>query len=885
MHTMKDIKTQFLKLFLFGIISVPLTSCTEPAPKEEEPKKEQAKEEYKNPEDIIISQFTGPDITPSPACMAVAPTGEVFVGVDKMGSLGKKPNMGSIVKLVDTNNDGEVDKHTVFAKVNNPRGIISLGTKLYVLHTAFSEETGIATGMDLVVFEDANNDGLADGPSKPVIENICAPAYVIKRGTDHATNGIRLGIDGWIYIAVGDFGFHNATDRTGKKITMLGGGIVRVRPDGTEMEVYTHGMRNIYDVAIDPFMNIYTRGNTNDGGGWNIRFAHHIQSGEYGYPILFKHFTDEIIPALVDVGGGSGTGSLFMDDDNWPDKYNKVPMMADWGRSQLFIHRVTPDGASFKQTEEQFIKLAQITDLDVDASGRLYMSAWDGAGYSGNPDKGYVVRAVPKDWKYKAFPNLKKLGTQEVADLLKANSAAIRLSAQQELISRPASEAAKTALAIAANSNLSLETRVASIFTYAQIAKDKGIPSLVILAKDKDVKEFALRALADRKTHLKNVPTAPFIAAIKDSSPRVQASAIIGLGRLGEKQVAKSLLEIKVPNGTTPPTKGTDGPHATPNSPIITAHLAVQALVSLNAVDACIKEVKNNESKLALWALKYMHSSKAVNGLISAYNASKNTSFKKEILVVLSRLYKEEAPYDGSWWWSTRPDTHGPYYKAITWKSSPKIKSLLTKEWKKADEKGKEFFANLNGKHRMGITDFGGDEEFPVAKEKKIDLEKIKNKKGQIGKTSIEDVMIAISKIKGDPKVGQKLFNQQGCVACHSIKKGEKLKGPFMGQIGSIMVRDQIAESILKPNASISQGFSSVVISVKGDETYSGFVTAETADKVALRNIAGQEFIIKTGDIIDRKELETSMMPGGLANSLSFEEFASLITYLSERKK
>ena len=106
-----------------------------------------------------------------------------------------------------------------------------------------------------------------------------------------------------------------------------------------------------------------------------------------------------------------------------------------------------------------------------------------------------------------------------------------------------------------------------------------------------------------------------------------------------------------------------------------------------------------------------------------------------------------------------------------------------------------------------------------------------------------------------------------------------------MGQIGSIMVRDQIAESILKPNASISQGFSSVVISVKGDETYSGFVTAETADNVALRNIAGQEFIIKTGDIIDRKELETSMMPGGLANSLSFEEFASLITYLSERKK
>ena len=162
-------------------------------------------------------------------------------------------------------------------------------------------------------------------------------------------------------------------------MTMLGGGIVRVRPDGTEMEIYTHGMRNIYDVAIDPYMNIFTRDNTNDGGGWNIRFSNQIQSGEYGYPVLFQHHTDEIIPALIDLGGGSGTGSLYMDEDTWPAKYNNVPMMADWGRSQAYIHRVTPDGATYTQKEEDFIKLSQITDLDVDASGRLYLAAWDGA--------------------------------------------------------------------------------------------------------------------------------------------------------------------------------------------------------------------------------------------------------------------------------------------------------------------------------------------------------------------------------------------------------------------------------------------------------------------------------------------------------------------------
>ena len=70
-----------------------------------------------------------------------------------------------------------------------------------------------------------------------VIKNIRSPKFLQSRGTDHATNGIRMGIDGWIYIAVGDFGFHDAVDRSGKKMTMLGGGVLWVRPDGTEMEV------------------------------------------------------------------------------------------------------------------------------------------------------------------------------------------------------------------------------------------------------------------------------------------------------------------------------------------------------------------------------------------------------------------------------------------------------------------------------------------------------------------------------------------------------------------------------------------------------------------------------------------------------------------------
>jgi putative heme-binding domain-containing protein len=105
-----------------------------------------------------------------------------------------------------------------------------------------------------------------------------------------------------------------------------------------------------------------------------------------------------------------------------------------------------------------------------------------------------------------------------------------------------------------------------------------------------------------------------------------------------------------------------------------------------------------------------------------------------------------------------------------------------------------------------------------------------------------------------------------------------------MGQIGSIMSRKQIAESILKPNASISQGFATVVITTKDGKSVMGFVTGESADKITMRDIAGKVHMVNTKDIEKRKILETSIMPTGLANALSYEEFASLITYLSQQK-
>lgn len=995
------------------------------------------------PEGLKMHQFSGSELTPCPACLASDPYGNVYVGVDLLGSLGKGPGAGRIIRLRDVDGDGTADEHSLFANIDNPRGIIPIGNQVIVLHTEIPSDTKVLTGMHLSVLKDENFDGVADGPPEYLVRDISVAESNRKRGADHTTNGITLGIDGWIYIAVGDFGMVDATGADGNKITMLGGGIVRVRPDGTEFEVYTHGLRNIYDVAVDPFMNVFTRGNTNDGGGWNIRFIDNIQSGQYGYPILFKNFTDEIIPALVDLGGGSGTGALFFQEPGWPEKYNNVPMMCDWGRSHLYIHRVTPDGPSFTQSEERFIEVSQITDAACDASGRLYLGAWDRAGFKGNPEKGYVVTVTPNDWSYKPFPHLSIATPTELVDALKSESATARLYAQQEILTRQSDR--KVILphlkSLAENNQELLESRVAAIFTLKQYLGSRANRYLAALSlKHPDVREWAIRAITDRKSQLDGTNENVLLRGLRDKNPRVQVTAAVALGRLGNPDHAARLLASAKVNGDDPlefdaeseqskpaytsrqvkreqsvnikldiagwkelylgvgdsndgdgndhgswfeptivmkdgsrvpltdlqwksakggwgktlvnkdctgnplqmangkPVKwgigshapslivydlpdgairfesragmsssaggnGTtvyfvdnrklalkgkqEGPHATPNPEIILPHVAVQSVISLNAVDAALESVGTNRERAGLWALKYMHDTKAVDGLIQKFSNANSSLSQKRIATTLIRLYHREQQYDGTWWWGTRPDTRGPYYRTETWEASPKIAAFIKSQWDNPTQELKSVLQSQLLKHRVEIDGVDLQEsqpDKPAETEPEVDLAAIASQEGEIGKMAIEDVIIALDKVKGNPAKGRELYTKQGCIACHTLDKDEALKGPFMGHIGGIMKPAQIAEAILKPNATISQGFATFLISTKDGGAAAGFITAESADEVEIRDITGRVTTIKTKEIKSRQELEVSMMPPGLASSMSLNDFASLVAFLANQK-
>jgi putative heme-binding domain-containing protein len=610
----------------------------------------------KAPAGFDLTVFASPPDASYPTALSASPSGrELFVAVDEQGSLGKTPGRGRVVKLVDTDGDGKADQVTVFVTMDHPRGVIwdASAHALYVLHPPY-----------LTVYFDDNNDGIADR-SEVLATGITTEATLKARGADHTTNNIRLGIDGWIYIAMGDFGALHAVGKDGTVLQKHGGGVVRIRTDGSGLESYSSGQRNIFDVAIDPLMNIFTRDNTNDGDGWNDRLSYIVPTGYYGYPSMFKHFRGEFIDCLNDYGGGAPCGSIFLDEPSLPEGYRHTLVTVEWGADggAVFKHPLTPEGAGYKApvSQERIMKLPRGTDIDADGTGHLFLSSWIGASFTyAGPNVGYVIRLSPTGARPSSFPDLPKMDDEQLLKELTSTSGVHRQAGQREILHRGSKPVFTKGLEDIATSTGAIEGRAAAIFTLKLLEGSKANAFLVKLTEMNDLRGLALRELCDRHSD-QGVPIEPFVKALKDSNPRVRLIAAWGLGRLNHTETAPAIVPLL----------------ADPD--FLVAHVAGNALVSLNASSECLKAVDNSDSKLAIGAarvLQRLHEPSVVDALLAKLAATQNPATRSLIYRTLCRLYYREADWDGTWW-NTRPDTSGPYYKTAQWESTPKIDEAL----------------------------------------------------------------------------------------------------------------------------------------------------------------------------------------------------------------
>jgi putative heme-binding domain-containing protein len=136
----------------------------------------------------------------------------------------------------------------------------------------------------------------------------------------------------------------------------------------------------------------------------------------------------------------------------------------------------------------------------------------------------------------------------------------------------------------------------------------------------------------------------------------------------------------------------------------------------------------------------------------------------------------------------------------------------------------------------------------------------------------------------GDARRGAEIFlrSELGCTSCHSVNgQGGKI-GPDLSALGTAQPVEFIIGAILDPQKEIKEGFMSISVLTKDGEEYQGYQVRETREELVLRDVLQNREIRLRRDAIKENKQNGSVMPVGLADTLTRAEFRDLVRFLSE---
>jgi putative heme-binding domain-containing protein len=144
----------------------------------------------------------------------------------------------------------------------------------------------------------------------------------------------------------------------------------------------------------------------------------------------------------------------------------------------------------------------------------------------------------------------------------------------------------------------------------------------------------------------------------------------------------------------------------------------------------------------------------------------------------------------------------------------------------------------------------------------------------------------AILALKADAARGRALFFREGvqCANCHRVQGEGRDFGPDLSQIGRKYSRAQLLEQILFPSKSIEPAYVSYQVETRDGESYSGLLVSRTSEEVVLKDTSLNQLHVPAAKIKALQPLQLSAMPEGLLQSLTAQDAADLIEFLSSLK-
>jgi quinoprotein glucose dehydrogenase len=443
--------------------------------------------------------------------------------------------------IEDTNGDGIADRTSVFAEDFK------------------TEVTGIAAGVlwhdgnvystiapDVWKLRDTNDDGKAD--QREVIATGFG-LHIAYGG--HDMHGLTVGPDGKVYWTVGDKGI-SVTSKEGRRFHYPNqGGVMRCNPDGSDFEVFAHGLRNVQELAFDQYGNLFGVDNDADQPGERERFVYIVEGMDAGWRCNYQYrssgynpWTEEklwvtwhegqpayIVPPISHSLNGPA-GFAFNPGTALSPEYKDYFFLTGAPGGEQRAFQVKPSGASFEMINEHEIgRGIPLVGINFAPDGALYGVDW-GGGYPLN-QKGAVWKIDVPD----AANSERRTGTQQLLtegfanwetvkliDHLAHADQRVRFGCQFELVRRRVSAELQS---VARNSETQI-SRIHAVWALGQLARSKDSEIDVaaihktfvelLSNKDSELRAQVARTVSD----LDQFDGARLVPLLNDPEPRVQ---------------------------------------------------------------------------------------------------------------------------------------------------------------------------------------------------------------------------------------------------------------------------------------------------------------------------------------------------------------------------
>lgn len=627
------------------------------------------------------------------------------------------------------------------------------------------------------------------------------------------------------------------------EIRAPGGWFAKMDLDGGNLELFSIGYRNAYDLAFNEAGDLFTFDSDME---WDIgtpwyrptRICHVTSGSDFGWRTgnsVWPTYYIDSVPAAADAGPGSPTGVAFGAGSKFPEKYQKALFAADWSYGNIYAVHLSPSGSSYTGEIERFAFAMPlgVTDMAVlpqdgalyfavggrKSASALYRIVWTGEGVTPDSPKPEVIAANDPQ---------RIFGAGSPA-LPSGEAHALRRSLEK--LNRPAGPGA-----------------VKQIWPH-------------LSSSDRFIKNVARTALEHQ----------PFAAwrdkALAETNVDAKLNALAAFARTADAGQQDAW---------------------------------VSALASISFPELSLQQQLDylRVASLGVMRLEPLQSSTRQK-LISAldpYLPSKDHYVNRDLANLLIRLRAPGVvdrliPLLEN---AATPEDAIDFAVSLSavqegWTTETRLKLLDWFDRAAHLGGGHSFFGYLVAARDRFILHIPAADREPIADRiSKPLVEQTASIEVQSRPLVKEWTLDEVTKLVEDDKSprnfenGRKMFSAAGCYNCHRVAVAGSSIGPDLTGVGGRFGAGDILRSVIEPNHTISDQYQQMVFETNGRTIVGRVSNIDKANIMVSTNMLDPKKTesIPRDELDDQYPSDVSMMPSGLLNTLTDEEILDLVAFL-----